>query len=143
MKTFKTLATLLFTSSVLYAQDIPKNQVPSVVLNQFNIDFPKAKDIDWEMEGNIYHVDFELGWDQDVEAWYESNGKLIRLEEELSRKSELPQAVIATIEKNFQSYEIDDVEKITENKNEYYKIELEKGKKEITININKNGTLIK
>ena len=37
---------LFFATTVVFAQDIPQSQVASVVVNQFNIDFPKAK-VEW------------------------------------------------------------------------------------------------
>lgn len=103
---------LFFATTVVFAQDIPQSQVASVVVNQFNIDFPKAKDVEWEFKNNVYNVDFEQGWSKDFEAWYSVDGNQIRVEEELS-KHELPKTISASIETKFPSYRIDDVEKIT------------------------------
>lgn len=138
MKSLKFLTVLFFTSTALFAQDIPSSQVPSVVLNQFNIDFPKAQDVDWKLENNDYNVDFEFNQGQDFEAWYSNSGKLLRLEEEIS-KSELPQAVVTAIKNKYSAYKIDDVEKITQNNTIYYEAELEKGDSEITVLFNKDG----
>ena len=129
--------------SNLQAQDIPQSQVPSVVANQFSIDFPKAKDVEWELKNDVYNVDFEQGWSKDFEAWYSANGTLIRLEEELLSKSELPKAVITSIEEKFPTYRIDDVTKITKNEEITYKVEIEKGNQERSLYFNENGTIIK
>lgn len=133
---------LSLLACVSFAQDIPASQVPSVVLKQFNIDFPKAKDIDWELENNTYIVEFEQGWSKDFEVWYSSNGEKIRIEEEIV-KSELPKAIVLAIQTNYPSYRIDDIEKITENNTVAYKIDIEKRDVEKTLFFNENGTLIK
>lgn len=133
---------LILSAGVLVAQDIPTSQVPSVVLKQFNIDFPKAKDIDWELENDTYIVEFEQGWSKDFEVWYSSNGEKIRIEEEIM-KNELPKAIISAIQTNYPSYRIDDIEKITANNTTTYKVDIEKREVEKTLFFNKDGTLIK
>ena len=39
------LGTLLGIQLLGHGQDIPQNEVPSVIVNQFNVQFPKATDI--------------------------------------------------------------------------------------------------
>ena len=133
---------LLFTGTALFAQDIPASQVPSIVINQFNIDFPKAKDVEWELESNGYKVDFEQGWNKDFEAWYSAAGDQIKLKEELS-KNNLPKAVSSTLKSTYPSYHIDDAERITENKTATYKLEIEKRNHELTLYFNEKGIIIK
>ena len=133
---------LLFTGIIAFAQDIPSNQVPSVVLNQFNIDYPKARDVEWELKNNIYNVEFEKDWYVEFEAWYSATGNLIKEEEELSQ-NKLPKLVTATIKSKYPMHHIDDAEKITENKKISYKVEIEKGNEEQTLFLNENGTIIK
>src|SRR5680860_320876 len=41
-------------------KDIAANQVPAVVRNSFQQQFPNAKDVDWELSGNEYETDFEI-----------------------------------------------------------------------------------
>lgn len=139
-KQILSIAILLMSGSALLAQDIPQNQVPSIVVNQFNTDFPKAKDVDWELKNNIYNVDFEQGWGKDFEAWYSADGKQIKVEEELT-KGELPKKVIATLEKEYPSFKLDDIEKITEAQKVSYKVEIENKSMEKTLFINENGII--
>ncbi len=108
---------------ITMAQDISTSQVPSVILNQFNKDFSKANDVDWEMEGNLYNVDFEMGWNIDHEVWYSADGKIIKHKEVIAIK-ELPKAVSSRINTDFKGYSIDDLERITENGKVVYKMEL-------------------
>lgn len=117
--TFATLS--IFGISM--AQDIPASQVPSVILNQFNKNFSKATDVDWEIKGNLYNVDFETGWNIDHEIWYNSEGKIIKHKEDISTK-ELPKAVRNKIKTDFIGYTIADLERITDNGKVVYKMEL-------------------
>lgn len=109
--------------SITMAQDIPTSQVPSVILNQFNKDFSKATDVEWEMESNLYNVDFETGWNIDHEVWYNAEGKIIKHKEDIAVK-ELPKSVKNKIKTAFDGYSIDDLERITDNGKIVYKMEL-------------------
>lgn len=115
--------TALIIASTLQAQDIPQYQVPSVIVNEFNKQFPKVTDVEWEMDGNYYRVDFEKGWNIDHEVWYSSEGKIIKHKEDIS-KSELPKAVNNKLKTDFKGYGIDDLERITDNGEVVYKMEL-------------------
>ncbi|SDW33114.1 PepSY-like domain-containing protein [Aequorivita viscosa] len=141
MKAITFLTAVLIGTTSLFAQDVPENQVPSVILNTFKKEFPKASDIEWEREGELYNVDFEIGYFTDYEAWFDASGKLIKYSEEISEK-DLPQAVKDTVKKQFDGYRIDDVEKITENNIETYRVEIEKGNDERYVTFSKNGKLI-
>lgn len=117
------LSAALAISLSAQAQDIPQSQVPSVILNQFNKQFPKATDVEWEMDGNFYNVDFEIGWNIDHEIWYNAEGKMVKHKEDIS-KSELPKAVNDRIQADFSGYSIEDLERITDNGKVIYKMEL-------------------
>ena len=105
------------------AQDIPQSQVPSVILNAFTSQFPKAADVEWEMSGSLYQVEFEIGWNIDHEVWYNDSGKIVKHKEDISTK-ELPKKVRNSIKTDFRGYTIDDLERITENGKVVYKMEL-------------------
>lgn len=108
-----------------FGQDIMQSQVPSLVVNNFQQSFLKASDIEWEMDGELYKVEFETGLlGSDHSAWYDKTGKLTKHKEEIS-KSDLPQKVLAKISADFNSYSVDDVKKITEGAKVYYKLELD------------------
>ena len=128
--------------SAVNAQEIPQNQVPSVILNDFHQQFPKATDIEWEMDGSSHHVEFELGWNIDHEIWYTTDGKISKHKEEISKK-ELPKAVQNSIEANFKGYSIDDLERITDNSDTFYKMELKNLiKKDWDVIFNASGKII-
>lgn len=115
---------LLITFATVTGQDIPKRNVPSVILNSFQKSFPNAKDVEWEKNGDVYKVEFETGtFRNDHSAWYDAGGELIRHKQEISKK-DLPKVVLAAIKKDYSGYSVKDVEKITERSQVSYKMEI-------------------
>jgi len=144
MKTtfFMGLLALALSSNSVTAQDIHPNQVPSVIVNNFQKAFPKAADVEWELDGSNYKVEFETGlFGQDHEVWYDHNGKLLRHKEEIS-KSDLPQKIMAAISRDFKGYRIDDVKKITEGNKVTYTMDLESFKEEWKVAFDSEGKLL-
>ncbi len=140
-KIIKAMAILFLGSASVYAQDIQESQVPSVIVENFKKEFPKASDVEWEKKGEQYNVDFEIGWGIDYEAWYTTAGKLIKYKQEIS-DANLPQAIKDAVKKDYAGYRIDDATKYVENGVETYKVELEKGTEERKIIFSKDGKLI-
>ena len=140
-KTMKLLAILFLGTGTIFAQEIPESQVPSVIVNNFKKEFPKASDVEWERQGDQYNVEFEIGWFTDYEAWFTETGKIIRFTEDISER-DLPEAIKNAIKTQYKGYRIDDVEKITENGVETYKVEIEKGDDERNLVFSTNGELI-
>lgn len=122
-KQILTIATLMATASALQAQDISQSQVPSVIVNEFSSQFSKATDVEWEMDGSLYKVDFEMSWNIDHEIWYNAEGKIIKCKEEIAT-SELPKAVKNRLKTDFKGYSINDLERIIDNGKEVYKMDL-------------------
>lgn len=115
---------LTLFSAATFAQDIHHSQVPSVVANNFKKEFPKASDIEWEMDGENYNVEFETGWGTDHEIWYDASGKMIKHVEEIASK-DLPAPVSSKIKSDFSELRIDGAKKITEGSDVSYSVELE------------------
>lgn len=135
------LLVLLMATTISFGQDIPEAQVPSIIVNKFKAKFPKASDVEWEMEGNLYNVDFEIGWSTDYEAWYTASGNLVKHTQEISQK-DLPQAVKNAVKKQYPGYRIDDAKKISTNGIETYKVELEKKHEDLDVIFSKEGQVI-
>jgi len=134
-------ALVLFASTAL-AQDIQQSQAPSLVVNSFQKLFPKAFDVEWELDGENYKVEFEtglLGTDHDV--WFDKTGKLFRHKEEIT-KSDLPQKVLAKISNSFKGYRVDDVKKITENGKITYTLELKSFTEEWKVAFDSEGNIL-
>ena len=134
--------TLLLAANSSFAQDIPQNQVPSVIVNNFQKKFPKAYDIEWELDGTLYKVEFETGRiSKDHDAWYDKTGALVRLKEEIT-KEELPQKVLESIKQEFSGYRMDDIKRVTEGSEVYYRVDLESFSEEWKVVYAENGKLI-
>ncbi len=115
MKTYVVIIALALSlfASQSFAQDISQSQVPSFVVNEFQQAHPKALNVEWEMDGGHYKVEFEIGLlGTDHEIWYDQTGKIRRQEEEIS-KADLPKAVLSKIKTNYDGYRLDDVKKIS------------------------------
>jgi hypothetical protein len=135
------IVALCLIAATSIAQEIHQNQVPSVIVNNFKKEFPKARDIEWEQNGDLYNVEFEIGFFTDFEAWFNASGELIKYSEEISKKN-LPKAIKNTIKNSYSGYTIDDVKKFTENKAIIYYVEIEKGREELTLMVLENGKLL-
>lgn len=137
------LFTLLLISSFAQAQDLSKREVPSVILNNFQSAFPKASDVEWEKKGDQYKVEFEIGyWNNDQSAWYDQEGKLLRHQEEISKK-DLPRKIYDQIQTEYKWFVISDIEKITSEDETLYKVELKSFTKEWKILYDETGSVIR
>lgn len=137
-----TISILGLSITNISAQDIHQSEVPSVILNHFQKSFPKAADIDWEIKGNLYEVEFETGLlGDDHKVLYSKDGKLVRHEEEIS-KSNLPKTVLASIKRSFNGYRTDDIKKITEGGKVIYNVELKNYSQEWKVIFDAQGRIL-
>jgi len=137
-----TISILGLSITNISAQDIRQSEVPSVILNHFQKSFPKAADIDWEIKGNYYEVEFETGFlGDDHKILYSRDGKLVRHEEEIS-KSNLPKTVLASIKRSFNGYRTDDIKKITEGGKIIYNVELKNYSQEWKVVFDAQGRIL-
>lgn len=141
-KSIQLMAMFILGIGTIFAQDIPESQVPSVIVNNFKKEFPKANDAEWERKGDQYNVDFELGWLTDYEAWYSASGKQIRYTMEVSY-GDLPKAVTKAIKSQYAGYRVDDAKKIVEKEKVTYKVDIENGNHELELVYSKDGKLNK
>lgn len=107
----------------IFKQGIPEREVPSIVKNSFLGEYPNAEDIDWKIDKNLYEVAFKLDKSIENKVWLNSKGKIVKHEEELTRK-ELPPVVLSKIEADFKGYRIDEVDKVTTDTEVYYEVAL-------------------
>lgn len=140
MKKTLFLAAGLFYSVFSFAQDIPANEVPSIVLNTFKKTFPKALDVEWELKTNLYKAEFEINR-KDQEVWINNEGNVIKLKQDILAK-DLPKEVTASISSSYKGYRIDDVEKIQKGSITSYKVELKKGLTEQDVYFDASGKVV-
>ncbi|HRP54273.1 MAG TPA: hypothetical protein PLI97_12310 [Fluviicola sp.] len=128
-------------TSAVVAQDLLQSDVPSVVVNNFQKAFPKAFDVEWELKGELYEVDFETGVSIDHEAWYDKTGKLVKHKQEIA-KTDLPKAVLNTLNTDFKGYRVEDAKKITEGSKVTYKLDLESTTSEWKVLLSSEGKVL-
>ena len=139
---FAAAAACFLFSGMAGAQDLAQNDVPEKIVNLFQKDFPEARDIEWEMDGIDYKVEFEVDISTDHEIWYDSTAEMIRHEEEIAAR-DLPAAVTAAIKSAFTDYRADDIEKVTTPDGITYTMELEmQGGPDWKVAFDEQGTIV-
>ncbi|MBK9765162.1 MAG: PepSY-like domain-containing protein [Flavobacteriales bacterium] len=133
-------ATAMLFGTALSAQRLQPEQVPAPVKSAFDKAFSGAMDVEWDLKGTQYKVEFETGlFFTDHEAWYDATGQMLRHEEEIGA-SDLPAAVTAGINSEFAGYSVDDTERITVGGVLSYVVELElKGQPDWKVAYDANG----
>lgn len=125
-----------------FGQDISRREVPSIIRNNFQNEFPKAKDTEWEKTGEDYKVEFEIGfWNDDHTAWYDREGKLVKHKKEISKR-ELPPAIHSVLDEKYRWFLITDVEQVTADDQITYRVELKSFIQEWEVLFNPAGEII-
>ena len=143
-KFFLSAIALLFAVGYAIGQDIPQSKVPSLVVNQFQQNFSKARDIEWEMKGENYEVEFEVGRhpDRDHEILYSPAGQVLRHKQEISSK-DLPAQISQKLKAEYDGYRIKDVKKIVEGDKTIYKLEAKSHKEEWELKLDEKGNILR
>lgn len=113
---------------------------PTKPATKFKADFPKASDVEWETDGNIYEVEFDIRF-RDWKAYYDAEGNLLMTVEEIYR-SELPAVVKNAAEAKYPKYHFEDIDKIRRGTEVFYKIEMELRDTEIELLIQSDGAIM-
>lgn len=137
------IAVLLYSTTVMTGCDYdiynPEQVVPQAALTKVQETYPDAH-VTWEREGAKYKADIQNGV-ADIDMWFSSKGVWERTETDFTE--ELPAAVMNYISTKYPGYHIDDVDWIETPKQKYFKIELERGERDIRLRIKEDGTLVK
>ncbi len=141
---FLSAIALSFAVSSAIGQDIPQRKVPSLIVNKFQQNFPEARDLDWEMKGENYEVEFEVGRhpDRDHEILYSPTGEILRHKQEIS-KNDLPAPVSKKLATDYKGYRIKDVKKIVEGNKTIYKLEAKSYKEEWELKLDSEGNILR
>ena len=124
-KSIATFALTMLGVCTVFAQDINPNSVPANLRQSFEQHYPQASDVEWELDGQSYKVEFDNNR-LEHEIWYATDGKATRAEHEIT-EADLPQAITSVIASNYAGYKVESVEKTTVNGSTTYDVELEKG----------------
>jgi hypothetical protein len=120
-----------------------KEETPSAAKTAFVTKFPKAQKAKWSIEKpGEFEVEFVMNGTESS-ALFDANGSFIESETEI-KENELPQAVKATLTKDFAGYKLDEIEKVTDTKEAVtYEMEAKKDKVEYELVFDGNGLLLK
>jgi uncharacterized membrane protein YkoI len=130
----------MFYAMTVFGQDLKETEVPSVVLNKFKQQYPKAADVEWKLKAELYKVEFEIGKD-DHEMWMDKTGKTVKHKEEI-KSEQLPKEVLAAINKDFKGYKIHDPGKVDNAGIVTYKVELKTLTDEQDVTFDKTGKVL-
>lgn len=117
-------------------------QIPTAVKTGFASKFPTAQKVKWSVEKpGEFEAEFKLNG-VDTSVLVDVKGNLLETEAEII-ESELPQAVKATIAKDFAGYKLDEIEKATDAKGAItFEMEAAKGKDKLEISFDSTGKLL-
>lgn len=128
--------------------------VPEPVTVSFTKKYPKAQRVvymqyepvesdDLKLDEKYYYVHYNSDG-ADYVSWYDNSGEWVKTSTKLVNTSGLPDAVNNTIKSEYPGYEIDEVEKETEDKGvEMYEVKLKKGDDKVKLKISPGGEIIK
>ena len=143
MKAIIIVCLVSLASNLASAQKLKENEVPEAVKKTFAQKFANAKEVKWSKESS---TEFEAAFDlagHEQSASFDNSGKWMETETEI-KKSDLPQAVQATITKEFAGYKIDEAEKVeSPEKGSFYEVELKNGKVKYEVQLSADGKVIK
>jgi hypothetical protein len=115
---------------------------PTMLQQRFQTDFSKAYDVEWEVAGDIYEVEFDIQ-NRDYKAYYHVKGNLLMYIQEING-AELPAIVKNAAENKYPKYSLDNVDKIQRGTEVLYKIEMENKSSdmEVKLLLKDNGSIL-
>jgi hypothetical protein len=127
----------LFTTSE--AQRLADDKVPQAVKKALTERFPKAQNIQWEMEGeNDYEADFSIEGGNHS-AGFDATGKWLETETAI-KTSELPKEVMKAVETNHAGRQMKEAEQVeTPDLGIVYDVELAQGTDIIEVRFDRQG----
>lgn len=126
------------------AQNASVHRVPAVVINAFQQQFPKARQVEWDRkQDGTYEAEFNVGLiGRDQTAVISPEGKVLVHEEEIASSS-LPEAVKNQIKVQFGGYRTEEAKKISTGHAVAYEVELENRKGDLKVRFNADGKILK
>lgn len=123
MKTPILLLLLVTFSLTACNNEIPETEIPSVVRNAFNLEFKGATGVEWEKNGSLYEVEFEIN-NIDHKALIEETGNLVKYKKELHPR-ELPENLKTSLTGDQDLSKVDEADLLVMNENSYYQLEFD------------------
>ena len=135
------LFALMATGLVGFAQSKEKKEVPKMVQEAFQKEYPNTK-VSWDIEKDGYEAEFKLNG-KDASVNYDKKG--IKIDTEIAiTENEVPKAAVEYVKKQYPKSKIKECAKITDAKNAVsYEIEIKMDKKESDVLFDSKGNFIK
>ena len=113
--------------------------------NAFEAQFPDvdARFVQWEWNdrSKLYEADFHED-NYEKTAWFSRDYVWQKTETDLNRPySEVPSAVVDAASAQHPDYQIEDIDFIETPENDYYVVEMERGEREVYLNIEEDGRI--
>jgi hypothetical protein len=142
MKKLLMLIVCLALVTGVSAMNQKDEKIPATAKSGFASKFPTAQKAKWSVEKpGEFEVEFKLNG-VETSVLVDEKGNLLETEAEI-KESELPQAVKATIAKDFAGYKLDEIEKATDAKGvTTFEMEAAKGKEKLEISFDSTGKLL-
>lgn len=140
----KNLLVLVAFSAVFTSckeEKMKEKEVPAIVKDAFQKQFPGAKEVEWENEEGKYEVSFEQDDNKMSAVFNIGNGQLEETEVEI-KKEELPASALTYISQNYKDEKIDETAKITKANGEI-NFEAEVKEKDLMFDANGNFLMVK
>jgi uncharacterized membrane protein YkoI len=132
-------------SSLPQERELKKSAVPKAVLDAFAKAYPNAKANEFSTETEngktMYEIESTDGKTK-RDITFTADGTLMATEETIASK-DLPEAVRASLKKDFEKATITRCEKITEGASTMYEVAMKSGKKKSEIVFNADGSVKK
>jgi hypothetical protein len=124
-----------------FAQSISQSNIPAVVLNAFQLDYPNAEDVKWKLEKGNYRVDYRVN-SKAHKLTLENNGNVLKHSQDLFI-SEVPKVVQEAIGTKVPYFDMHDADKYEEGDKITYEIKFKMEGKNHYFWINEKGELLK
>lgn len=112
MKKSIMLVAFVVVASLGFAQKMKSAEVPAVVKDAFQKQYPTANDVKWDKEKGNYEASFDLN-KVDNSVLIDGNGKILETEVEIEI-SELPKGVSEYVKAQYKGMSIKEAAKITD-----------------------------
>ncbi len=141
MKAVLLVLSVLFATNC-YTPNVAAKKVPELVTKAFKAKYPETRKVHWELNKmKQYEAEFKM---QGVEysSFFDETGKWIKTEQEIKNK-ELPDAVQASIKREFSDFKIKEALRGTAPDGmKYYAVEIRTGKKNYDLSVSPDGKVL-
>lgn len=140
----KTVTVLMFGAIMVLSQACTQTNktAPEKVKSAFSKKFPNAQKVKWDKENETeWEAEFKMNGNE-YSANFTSVGNWMETEYEIE-KSEIPEAVQKTLDKEFAGYDIEEVEISETADKKVYELELEKDEVDFEVAISLDGKVVK